>query len=235
MRGLPGVTAVDVEYGEMTQDEKSATMQRARWQARENAPGAVLTFERVVSLTDHADFARAFAGIAKAQAAWLWNGEARLIFVTVAGIGGREVDQITMQGLIGALTSAGDPHRALRVESFESLAFRLKAGVWLRAGYDWETVRTAGIAALREAFSFQRRDLAQSVSSSEVVATLHAEHSVDGVLGVDLDELSPAEGPASADPMLPALGARWDGSAILPTQLRSIDSNEDAIDLVERT
>jgi predicted phage baseplate assembly protein len=201
-------------------------------EARENAPGAVLTFERVVSLPDHADFARAFAGIAKAQAAWLWDGEARLIFVTVAGIDGRDVDQITMQGLTGALASAGDPHRALRVESFESLAFRLKAGVWLRAGYDWETVRIAGIAALREAFSFQRRDLARSVSSSEVVATLQA---VDGVLGVDLDELSPAEGPASADPMLPALGARWDGSAIRPAQLRSIDSNEDAIDLVERT
>ncbi len=32
-----GVTDVRVEYGEMTQDEKSAVMQRARWQARENA------------------------------------------------------------------------------------------------------------------------------------------------------------------------------------------------------
>ena len=145
----------------------------------------MLTFERVVSLTDHEDFARAFAGIAKAQAAWLWDGETRLIFVTVAGIDGRDVDQITMQGLIGSLVAAGDPHRALRIESFESLAFRLKAGVWLRAGYDWETVRTAGIAALREAFSFQRRGLAQSVSSNEVVASLQA---VDGVLGVDLDE-----------------------------------------------
>lgn len=39
VRGLRGVTDVRVEYGEMTQDEKSAVMQRARWQARENAPG----------------------------------------------------------------------------------------------------------------------------------------------------------------------------------------------------
>ena len=38
VRGLRGVTAVDVEYGEMTQDERSAVMQRARWEARENAP-----------------------------------------------------------------------------------------------------------------------------------------------------------------------------------------------------
>ena len=38
VRGLRGVTGVDVEYGEMTQDERSAVMQRARWEARENAP-----------------------------------------------------------------------------------------------------------------------------------------------------------------------------------------------------
>jgi ATP-binding protein involved in chromosome partitioning len=38
VRGLRGVTSVAVEYGEMTQEERSATMQRARWQARENAP-----------------------------------------------------------------------------------------------------------------------------------------------------------------------------------------------------
>jgi ATP-binding protein involved in chromosome partitioning len=38
VRGLRGVTAVDVEYGEMTQEQKSAAMQRARWNAREQAP-----------------------------------------------------------------------------------------------------------------------------------------------------------------------------------------------------
>jgi ATP-binding protein involved in chromosome partitioning len=38
VRGLPGVTGVQVEYGEMTQEERSAVMQRARWEARENAP-----------------------------------------------------------------------------------------------------------------------------------------------------------------------------------------------------
>jgi ATP-binding protein involved in chromosome partitioning len=36
--GLPGVHAVDVEYGEMTQEERSALMQRARFQASQNAP-----------------------------------------------------------------------------------------------------------------------------------------------------------------------------------------------------
>src|SRR5215510_6989625 len=37
IRGLRGVTAVDVLYGEMTAEQKSAAMQRARWNAREHA------------------------------------------------------------------------------------------------------------------------------------------------------------------------------------------------------
>ena len=51
VRGLRGVTDVRVEYGEMTQNEKSAVMQRARWQAHENAPGTeVLPTTRVLAI-----------------------------------------------------------------------------------------------------------------------------------------------------------------------------------------
>ena len=50
-----------------------------------NAPLTVLTLDRVVSLRDYEDFARAFAGIAKALATWSWDGERRGVFVTVAG------------------------------------------------------------------------------------------------------------------------------------------------------
>jgi ATP-binding protein involved in chromosome partitioning len=39
VRGLRGVTGVSVEYGEMTQEQKTAAMQRARFNAREHAPG----------------------------------------------------------------------------------------------------------------------------------------------------------------------------------------------------
>ena len=38
VRGLRGVSDVRVEYGEMTREQKSAAMQRARWRARETAP-----------------------------------------------------------------------------------------------------------------------------------------------------------------------------------------------------
>jgi ATP-binding protein involved in chromosome partitioning len=51
VRGLPGVTAVTVEYGEMTQEQKSAAMQRARFNARENAaPTEVPSTTRVLAI-----------------------------------------------------------------------------------------------------------------------------------------------------------------------------------------
>ena len=51
VRGLPGVTDVAVEYGEMTPAQKSAAMQRARWNARENAdPTEVPASTRVLAV-----------------------------------------------------------------------------------------------------------------------------------------------------------------------------------------
>ena len=51
VRGLRGVTDVDVRYGEMTQEQKRAAMQRARFNARENAaPTEVASSTRVLAV-----------------------------------------------------------------------------------------------------------------------------------------------------------------------------------------
>ncbi|HSO96253.1 MAG TPA: P-loop NTPase [Acidimicrobiia bacterium] len=51
VRGLPGVTDVVVEYGEMTPEQKTAAMQRARWNAREHAePTEVPATTRVLAV-----------------------------------------------------------------------------------------------------------------------------------------------------------------------------------------
>ncbi len=51
VRGTPGVTDVKVEYGEMTPEQKTAAMQRARWNARENAaPTEVPSTTRVLAV-----------------------------------------------------------------------------------------------------------------------------------------------------------------------------------------
>jgi ATP-binding protein involved in chromosome partitioning len=49
--GLPGVRDVTVEYGEMTQSERSNVMQRARWQATQQAlPTEVSATTRVIAI-----------------------------------------------------------------------------------------------------------------------------------------------------------------------------------------
>ena len=51
IRGLSGVTDVIVEYGEMTPEQKTAAMQRARWNAREHAePTEVPASTRVLAV-----------------------------------------------------------------------------------------------------------------------------------------------------------------------------------------
>jgi len=51
VRGLPGVSAVEVEYGEMTPEQKTAAMQRARWNAREGAePTEIPSSTRVLAI-----------------------------------------------------------------------------------------------------------------------------------------------------------------------------------------
>jgi ATP-binding protein involved in chromosome partitioning len=51
VRGLPGVTGVRVEYGEMTKEQKTAAMQRARFNAREQAsPTEVSPTTRVLAV-----------------------------------------------------------------------------------------------------------------------------------------------------------------------------------------
>lgn len=51
VRNLPGVADVRVEYSEMTAEQKRDTMQRARWNARENAPATeVAATTRVIAV-----------------------------------------------------------------------------------------------------------------------------------------------------------------------------------------
>ncbi len=52
VRGLPGVTGVDVEYSEMDSDERSALMQKVRWRAREQAPETEVPLDtRIVAIS----------------------------------------------------------------------------------------------------------------------------------------------------------------------------------------
>jgi predicted phage baseplate assembly protein len=114
--------------------------------ARENAPLAVMSLDRLVSVQDYADFARTFAGIAKAIATRASDGERELVFLTLAGAGDAPIDKTSdlYRNLLLALRQLGDPDLPLRVEARELRALVLSAGVALRPDFSWEPVARGG-------------------------------------------------------------------------------------------
>jgi hypothetical protein len=156
--------------------------------ARVNAPLTVLTLGRIVSLRDYEDFARSFAGVAKALATWTWDGQTRGVFVTLAGPDGAAIDEgsETYKNLLAAMKNAGDPYVPLRVQTFRPALFTLDANVLVDADYDSARVFAQVEQKLRDAFSFDARAFGQPVVLSQIVTVMHA---VPGVIAVDVNAL----------------------------------------------
>ncbi|MBJ6762759.1 putative baseplate assembly protein [Myxococcaceae bacterium JPH2] len=204
------------------QPATGAAAPESRDDARAHAPSSVLTLERVVSLQDYEDFASTFAGIGKAQAMDLTNGERILVHLTVASSQGEAIGTSTAlyTSLVAALTQVHDPVREFVVASFERLAFRLKATLRVDAPrYVPEDVVARAEAALSLAFSFETRRFGQAVSAAEVTRVLQE---VEGVVMVDLDALYLGDTPALSS-LLKARVARWEGAQMKPAQLLLLD------------
>ena len=189
--------------------------------ARQNAPLTVLTLDRIVSLQDFEDFARAFGGIGKAQAAWVWSHGRRIVHITVAGPNGNDVPDETLVDLTEAMNDARVPHQPSEVAPFDKLFFTLTAKIKRHPDYDRDKLFDQVEQALRNAFAFEVRGFGQRVANSEVQAVIQA---VDGVEALDLDSLSyVTTGPENHPDAfgLPAFQARYDPDAeeILPAQL----------------
>jgi hypothetical protein len=207
-------------------------------EARRNAPLRVRTLDRIVSLRDFEDFAAAFTGIGKAQAVWLWDGEQRMVHLTVAGTDGAPLDPngALYRNLLAAIDGARPPYQPLRVSPSRDLSFGLTAGLWISPEYEAKKVLATAGKSLATAFGFAARAFSQPVSGSEVLAALQG---VAGVIGADLDRLVQvqsgltvltANGP---DASIPARSARWQGNSLQPADLLLIDPA--AVTLTERT
>jgi predicted phage baseplate assembly protein len=161
---------------------------------RRNAALTVLTLDRIVSLQDYEDFARAFPGVGKALATWSWSWQTRGVFVTIAGADGADVPESgqVYLNLLSALRKAGDPHVPLRVQSYRQAFFRLAATVIVAPDADQPSVLAAVEGALRGAFSFEARSFGQDVALSEVMATIQA---VPGLTAVDIDQFFRTDDP----------------------------------------
>lgn len=190
--------------------------------ARRNAPLTVMTLDRVVSLLDYENFARAFAGIAKALATWTWDGRDRSVFVSVAGPDGAEVlaGSVLHDNLAAALRGAGDPNVRLRVASYRPATFRLGIRVKLDPDHIADVVLAAVEQALRAAFSFDARDFGQSVVLSEVIAVIQG---VPGVVATHGESLYRADaGPGLETRLTAALPEPGAGSSVLAAELLTL-------------
>ncbi len=154
--------------------------------ARTNAPLTVLTLDRIVSLRDFEDFARAFAGIGKAQAVSLWNGESSLVHITLADEDGDPVSVDKLEMLADAIDAARDPSVTVLLDNYTPLTFYLEATVIYDESYLAEEVQAEIEAVLQAAFAFEERSFGEPVTSAEILSTIHT---VEGVIAVDLDAL----------------------------------------------
>jgi predicted phage baseplate assembly protein len=157
-------------------------------QARTNAPNTVRTFGRIVSLRDFENAAREFAGVAKALATWVWDGEEQVVHLTIAGDGGAKIaaGTPTYENLLADLNSRRDPNRKLLVEPYREVPVQIEAVIQVHSDYVAEDVRASAEKALEDYFAFDNLDLGQPIHLSNIYRVLQ---DVEGVVAVDINRL----------------------------------------------
>jgi predicted phage baseplate assembly protein len=166
--------------------------------ARATTPLRVLALDRLVSVRDYENFTRARAGMGKASARRLFDGEREVVHVTIAAAGDAPVDPGArlFTALEAALADFGDPHLPLRVAVRELLLIVLSASVKVLPDYSWDLVEPAARAVALDTFGFTRRELGQPAYLSEAVAA------IQGVPGVDyIDVTAFGYVPGDMDPV----------------------------------
>jgi Baseplate J-like protein len=193
-------------------------------EARINAPATVRTLDRIVSIRDFTDFAQGFAGIGKAQALPLWNGETQMVHITIAAAQGNAVfqDSNLYTKLVAAIEQARDPIQQVQVDSYERLLFNIAARLLLDPRYEAKVVNAKIYHTLKTIFAFEQRQFSQDVTAAEVIAAIQT---VAGVIAVDLDALYQVGRSKARERSLPALSARYDvaSETIKPAQLLQLN------------
>lgn len=179
-------------------------------QARTRAAHHVRTFERAVTLQDHAELALAFGGVAAARADWVTEGQGagarRRLVVTVASTGGQPLAPPQREALLTFLRERSAEPLRVAVRSHRPWPVHLALEVAVQAQFTQDSVRAAllqafGSAAVAEGepvpyFAFERRALGSALVLSDVyrdamalpgvahvhVAAFHAEGTPQAVL-----------------------------------------------------
>ena len=156
-----------------------------RDQARRNVPIATAALDRLVSVQDYADFARAFAGIGKASAAHISDGKHEVVFVTITGTEDIPIgdDSNLKKSLVQAFQQLGDPYIPLEVADRELMVLVISAKLKVLPDYLFESVAPQVRARLLDQFSFDE-DL-DLVADDQAVVGQHIELHAK-ILAVDL-------------------------------------------------
>ncbi|MDT8760890.1 putative baseplate assembly protein [Sphingomonas psychrotolerans] len=149
---------------------------------RRNAPIAIMALDRLLSISDYADFARAFGGIGKASA---WRTGNR-VTVVVAGVDDAPIDESSdlFVNLEDALHRFGDPLLPLTLKVRERRSIVVQAGVRLDSDYLWEAVEPRIRAAMLATFGFDSQELGAPVFLSHAFRAIQR---IRGVVSVDID------------------------------------------------
>jgi hypothetical protein len=203
--------------------------------ARLNAPLTVKTLKRAVSIQDYRDFARAFAGVAKAHALLINIGPARGIFLTVAGEDRKQDFPVTSDGyLYKALRDNGDPLIPIRIVNYRAASFHVRASIKVAADADNAIVLPVVEAALRTAFGFEQRELGQSITVDQVLSVIQ---NVGGVEASYLHEFyrsdtPPKTGSKVTTPLVAALPVASYTDIPMGAELLTLDSSPLTLELM---
>jgi ligand-binding sensor domain-containing protein len=188
---------------------------------RTRAPRSLSRRHRIVSLDDYALFASGFADVAKANVRVLHLRDRPLIHVTVAPA---PAANLSLDALADAIRAAQPWPRPFRVDLCNIVHFRVSARIvadpTVLVADPAEDVR----AAVVDAFSLERRELAQPVPAAEIIRVIQ---SVLGVHAVDLIALhySDAQQPALESALVArATHVDPETGQIFPSELLLVES-----------
>ncbi|WP_158891563.1 putative baseplate assembly protein [Amycolatopsis anabasis] len=191
-------------------------------QIRRGIPLAVTALDRLVSVPDYQDFARARAGIGRASARRLSDGGREIVHVTVAGVDDVPLEATSgiVRSLHGALSELGSPQLPVAVAVRELVLLVVSARIKVTTGHEFRAVEPAVRAALLDRLGFARRELGQPAHLSEVVV---AAQSVPGVDHVDVDVFAGVPGDITPARLAELAETLTEPRPVVPARLATFD------------
>lgn len=206
---------------------------------RMNAPLSVRSLGRIVSLGDYAGFARAWPGIAKAAARLIrLPDRSTRIHLTLAdtvdpaspaATGNTPASgtaPATYADLLEAIKNCSATNYPLQIDACVRREFKVEAQIRLAPGREWTVVSGAITDTLLDRYGFARRNIAEPVQATELIAAIQE---IDGVEAVKLTAFYRRGWQPSISSMIPAAAAQWNTvhQIIDPAELLIIKEADD--------